>query len=418
MKPQFLSERKLLTIVFTLFILTSITQAQFSSVKDGNWRDASTWSTDPNATAYPDSTSSVSVSHNVVASSSGYYPAECYDLTIEVGGVIDAYTSEAVSGSLTIRNDLINNGTIRPGYNFWLEIGGNLYNNGIITKHYISQYQRLYIMGDIYNNGSFHFTHTTFSNMMFTPNKTEHLHYIKSMNDSTINLGEVRFVDSLGSLIVDSVAIIGGQINLAGSKIMLPSANPYPNNLVLVNAQIFAGKIEANNNTISTQSGAIAYLGNIYGPGKNTVFSNANLNGTFISGGNWTDNGSERMVIFKGETRFEGNFADWYNGNVWYNGDRGIFIDGTFINNGNIYDATTDKGLFLNQKDNSTFISNGTVNNKAISFTGTCNFSVSDSISATQFKATDSNAVVNITQGDIFFKKTVTVDFNGGTLNL
>ena len=408
------------TILILLLVLTTCsTFAQFSSVKDGDWRTASTWSTDPNATAIPDSNSTVFVRHYVVASSTGYYPAECYDLTIKVGGVIDAYTSAAVGGSLTIKNDLINNGTISPAYDFWLEVGGNLYNNGIITKHYISQYQRLYIMGDIYNNGSFHFTHTYFSKMDLAPNANPHLHYIKSQNDSTIFLGETMFMDSLGTMVIDSFAILNGTINLNKSKMILPTEVAYPNTLVLDNATIYGGIIEANRNTIST-NGTLAYLGYIYAQQTpNLIFINANLVGRFLSGGYEKDYYGNSLVIFQGETTFEGNFADWYSGSIWYNGDRGIFIDGTFTNNGTIYDATSDKGLFLNQKNNSTFISNGTLNNKAIIFSGTCNFSVSDSLSATQFKATDSNTVVNITQGDLIFKdRTVTVDFNGGILNL
>ena len=413
--------KKCTSYFLVLFLIITINEinAQFISVKDGNWRDPLTWSTDPDATAIPDSNSNVTISHYVIASSGTYVDAECLNLTINAGGVLDNYGSAVVSGSIRIKNDLINNGTISPGYDFWLEVGGNLFNNGIITKHYISQYQRLYIMGNIYNNGSFHFTHTSFSDMSWNPNKTEHSHHIRSLNDSTLYLGETRFLDDLGSLIVDSLAIISGQINLAGSKLILPSSNPYPNNLVLVNAQILSGKIEVNNNIISTQSGSIGYLGNYLGGAKNTIISNANLIGTFVSGGDPTDNGAENLVIFEGETTLEGNLVDWYSGNIWYNGDRGIFIDGTFTNNGNIYDATTDKGLFLNQKDNSTFISNGTLNNKAIIFSGTCNFSVSDSLTTTQFKATDSNTVVNITKGNLIFKdRTVTVDFNNGILNL
>ncbi|MBU0473570.1 MAG: T9SS type A sorting domain-containing protein [Bacteroidetes bacterium] len=413
--------KKYTSYFLVLFLIITINEinAQFISVKDGNWNDPLTWSADPNATAIPDSNSNVTISHYVIASSGTYVDAECLNLTISTGGVLDNYGSAVVSGSIRIKNDLINNGTISPSHDFWLEIGGDFYNNGTTKSHYISQYQRLYIMGDIINNGSFHFTHTSFSDMDWNPNKAEHSHHIRSLNDSTLYLGETRFLDDLGSLIVDSLAIVSGQINLAGSKLILPSSNPYPNNLVLVNAQILSGKIEVNNNIISTQSGSIGYLGNYLGGAKNTIISNANLIGTFVSGGDPTDNGGENLVIFEGETTFEGNLVDWYSGSIWYNGDRGIFIDGTFTNNGNIYDATTDNGLFLNQKDNSTFISNGKLNNKAIIFSGTCNFSVSDSISTTQFKATDSNTVVNITKGDLIFKdRTVTVDFNTGLLNL
>ncbi len=390
---------------------------EFVSVKNGDWTDPLTWSTDPAATAIPDSNSTVLIQHNVVARSTAYVQSECYDLTIAADGLLDNYSSAVVSGSLRIKNDLINNGTISPAYDFHMEIGGDFYNNGTVTKHYISQYQRLFIMGSIYNNGSFRFTHTSFCDAMWTPNTTAHSHFIKSLNDSTIYLGEASFIDSLGSLVVDSIAIVSGQLNLNKSKLVLPEASAHSNYIVFDGFTIYGGPVEANNNSIVTTTGW-GYLGNYYGATPDLVISNANLMGNFVSGGTSLATSPDSKVIFRGETVFQGKLADWYNSNTWYSGDRGIFIEGTFISNGEIYDATGNYGLVINQSDSSNFVSNNKLENKAFYFSGQCNFATADSLAAVSFKAADSSTVVTVTSGDIIFKNTVTVDFNGGALNL
>ncbi|PJA97191.1 MAG: hypothetical protein CO129_02500 [Ignavibacteriales bacterium CG_4_9_14_3_um_filter_34_10] len=413
--------KNLILIIFCLFIIQTQLISQFVSVKNGDWRDPLTWSTNPNATAIPDSNSSVTVNHYVIVSSTAYVYSECKDLTINEAGVIDNYSSAWVSGDLTVKNNLTNNGTINPAYDFWLYIGGDFYNNGVITKHYISSKQWLYLMGNIYNTGSFHFSNTTISKFLYKNSSVPHEHIIRSLNDSTIYLGDVSLQDSMGIILIDSLAMLNGKINLNGSRIVLPKNNIYPNELVFDGLTVYDGNIEANGNTIRTKPGTWGYLHYIYNLVNRTKVIDADLIGDFLIGGDGPLTSGGSNLYFVGENRFNGRMADWYSGNIWSMGDRMIIVDGTFENYGQIYDANapSGKGLYIQQNNNSIFTNYGEIKNKGLYFSGNCNFIPNDTLFVDEFKATDSNTVTTIS-GNLLFGKSAgtTVDFNGGRLVL
>lgn len=403
------------------FLMTANYYSQFISIKNGDWRDPLTWSSDPNSTAIPDSNSSVTVNHYVVVSSSPYQSCECKNLTISETGVIDNYTSSWVSGDLNVKNNLINNGTISPAYDFWLYVGGDFFNNGIITKHYISNKQYLYLMGNLYNNGSFRFSNTTISKYLYQNSSTPHEHTIKSLNDSTIYLGEVSVQDSMGIITIDSLAILSGTINLNGSKILLTTKNTYSNDLIFDKLTIYGGSIEANKNTLSTKPGTWGYLHYIYNIVKPTKIFNANFNGDFLIGGDGPNTSGGSNLYFIGETKFDGKMADWYSSNIWSMGDRMVILEGTFENFGQVYNATTGtgKGLFLKQNHNSLFVNKGRLENKGIYFSGSSTLIPNDTLFVDEFNATDSTTIANIS-GDLIFGNSAgtLINFNRGKLRL
>lgn len=412
---------KIIYLVMMSFLMTANYYAQFISVKNGDWQDPLTWSSDPNSTAVPDSNSSVIVNHYVVVSSSPNQSSECKDVTISETGTIDNYASSWVSGDLKVKSDLINNGTISPAYDFTLYVGGDFINHGIITKHYISSKQWLYLMGNLYNNGSFHFTNTTISKFIDKNSSITHEHYVRSLNDSTIYLGEVSLQDSLGIITIDSLAILNCTINLNGSKILLPTKTTHANDLFFDKLTVYGGSIEAEQNTLRTKPGTWGYLHYIYNIVKPTKIYNAVFNGDFLIGGDGPNTSGGSNLYFIGETKFEGRMADWYSSNIWSEGDRMVIIEGNFENLGQIYNYTTStgKGLFLKQSNNSLLINNGRIKNKGLYFSGSSTLIPSDTLFVDEFNATDSTAIANISGDLIFGNSTATlVNFNGGKLRL
>ncbi|GAB4126986.1 MAG: hypothetical protein Fur0015_00580 [Ignavibacteriales bacterium] len=412
------------TVFFIVLVfLCSHSFAQFSSVKDGEWQDAKTWSTDPNATAIPDSNSSVIVNHRVVAKSL-HAETECKNLTISQTGIIDNYMSTWVSGDLTVKNNLINNGKIDPAFDFTLYVGGDFINNGIITSHNISTKQQLYLFGkgSIYNNGSFHFTNTTISKYRWKISQTLHEHIIRAMNDSSICLGDVSLQDSMGVLIIDSITTINAKINLNGSKIVLPPSLLHPNQLILDNANVFAGNIEANGNKIKTKENSWAYLGYIFSDVKNMKIFNADLEGNFAIGSAGPFTSGANFVSFVGETTFNGKMIDWYSSNIWSAGDRMLQIEGSFENYGILdnWNISTGYSFYIKQMNESVFKNYGKIKTKGIYFEGECNFYPNDTLFVSQFKAVDSNTVVSIHNSDLVFgNNSITeIDFSNGKLIL
>jgi len=76
--------KKLMLSLVLIFVLFSNVNGQFTSVQSGKWWYPSTWSTDPNATAFPDSLDDVVVKHDINLDSGG----RCRNLTVDAGGRI------------------------------------------------------------------------------------------------------------------------------------------------------------------------------------------------------------------------------------------------------------------------------------------------------------------------------------------
>lgn len=193
--------KRLLFFLIAFTGCVGIAFAQFVSVKQGDWSDPKTWSTNPESAAIPDSTSDVIVQHYVVVYR--YWQGldqRCKNLTILADGRISSYSN---GEWLVVENNLINYGIIMPSYDFNLIVKGDLVNHGVVTNHYINSKTRLELHGNLINNGSFR----KVTDLIFQGNgNSEHVHKIKSMNDSTIYLGDARISDALGKVVVDSVA--------------------------------------------------------------------------------------------------------------------------------------------------------------------------------------------------------------------
>ncbi|MDA3862175.1 MAG: T9SS type A sorting domain-containing protein [Melioribacteraceae bacterium] len=408
--------KKLLAIILTLFIFTTISHGQFQSVKDGTWNDPLTWSTDPNATALPDSNSSVTISHRVTARSQfniNYYP-HCYDLTIDVNGVLTNYESAYTSGDIHVHNDFFNYGTFSPNYAMGLTIKGNFYNYGEFSRTASRGYLNIFSYGNIINYGSFRVgagsTSSYYYGIRF---KGDNPHHLQTYNDSTIYISGIIIEDSEGYIIVDSLASLSAYINLNKSKIVLPSEITYPNTLELVGGQIVGGEIIANENTIRTKS--VNTLGDIRGDANNLKIKDANLDGYYRTGG--THYGETSRVIFEGENILIGVIENIYSTSTLYSDMRGVYIEGNFTNNGSMQNNIGDE-LYINVLSGN-FINNGKIDASGMKFYGDCEFSSLDSVALGAFGAVDSNTTVTISSGDIIFKdRTVDVNFNGGKLIL
>jgi hypothetical protein len=387
-----------------------IAYPQFVSVKQGDWSDPKTWSTNPESTAIPDSTSDVIVQHYVIVHK--YYQGldqRCKSLTILADGRITSYSH---GEWLVVENNLINYGIIMPSYDFNLKVKGDMVNHGVVKNHYINSRTTLELHGNLINNGSFR----KVTDLIFKGNGTaEHVHTIKSMNDSTIYLGDARISDALGKVVVDSVARLSStSFDLYDGKLIIPAAGGqlYANNLY-----VRYGTLEANGNTIRSEFGALV-LGNNYQTRTNTFVSNAVFDCTVSVGG-----GSSKAdhVVLLGENTVRGLLVDWYEGNVWTAGDRGLRIAGKLTNEGKIRNATagTGQGLRIYMEDGSGFINkNDSLLIKAMEFDGHCKFTnLGDTLDVEQWIGTDTATVVELTHS-VWFDKTITIDLKGGKLIL
>ncbi len=372
--------KTIITFIMTLFVFTAISNAQFQSMQNGDWNDPQTWSTDPNATALPDSTTSVIISHSVLVQSQyniSYYP-HCYDLTIDSSGTLNNYEGGYTSGDLVVHNNLYNHGIISPSYEMRLTVKGNLYNYGSLLKQALNYgFLNIYIFGNLKNYGSFRASQTggTSSDTYGIRFKGNNPHHIQTYNDSAIYVAGITVEDTLGYIIVDSLASLSAIINLNGSKIVLPPENLYPNILEFDGAQIDGGKIEANQNMIRTKNNSLNYLGDYVHTRPSLILQDVStLEGRYLIGGiNYNPSyPNSNQVIIRGETNFSGVFTDWYTGGL-YSGDRYLFIEGDFTNNGNIHDANSGSGygLFVNISGN--LIHNGNLANKQTNINGNQN---------------------------------------------
>ncbi|MBN2766931.1 MAG: T9SS type A sorting domain-containing protein [Paludibacteraceae bacterium] len=409
MKTRFLLLSLLATFAGSVF-------AQFTSVKDGNWMDPLTWSTNPESTAVPDSMTSVVVAHHVIVTGTPYQNTHCYNLTVEPGALLNNNTSAWMGSALYVKNNLINKGTISPSHDgFYVTVNGDFVNHGTISKHYIADKFYLYLGGDLTNNGSFRaVTNTQFKGS----GGVAHLHKMKSLNDSTIFLGEVTVSDSLGILQVDTTVIINSpSFHLNRSRLVIPPDEGFEHRLIFDGGSILNGKIEANNNRIYTNGSTELGLGKTYNPDDHLYIRNAVLDGMFLVGG---DN-NVSYVVLQGNCTLEGRLRDWYSTSIWSAGDRGVRIDGSFTNNGDIISSLPDDnyGLWLYQTDGSSFVNKeDSLNIEGMKFSGQCDFSTQrDTLALKNWLGTNAITVLNL-HSSVCFRKTVTVDMNGGKLIL
>lgn len=404
-------------IMFSVTIILSQITAygQFSSVQSGSWNNPQTWSTNPNATARPDSNSTVTINHAV--SAGGYaLGSYCYDLIINPNGTLSAISTEGVY----IKNNLVVYGQIKPLANLQITVKGHLNNYGLI--HAGGEGQILFFLyGNITNYGSF----KNVTNTYFKGHNYLHEHRIRSFNDSTIRLGNVLVNDSLGTIHIDSIAYLGGNLDLNRSKLKL-TVWPYnwTTKLVLDAAQIGRGTIVGNNQVIASKTGSTGRLG-VFGtyPSHNTLFNSVNFNGNFLSIGNPFENQNVDMVTLE-NCSFTGTLADYFLGG-YYGSPKAIHINGLFTNNGTIKDTEpgidNSFGMHIRQNNGSTFINNGTISCRSVNFNGNCTFQTSSALAIKDFTASNENTIVTILSPQLFLGGSFvsgSVNFNGGTLQM
>lgn len=406
----------------TMMLLAAITllqmqvAGQFSSVQNGPWANAQTWSTDPNATAIPDSSSTVAINHTVSASGGGMYTVNhCYDLTINASGIL---TTGAIDG-VFIKNNLVNYGQIKPLATLHITLKGNLINfnqihadgNGEIVFN---------LYGNIVNYGSVKNITTTY----FKGYNYPHEHRIRSFNDSTIRLGNAQLHDSLGTIHIDSIAYLGGNLDLNRSKLKLTD---WPNNwitkMVLDNAHVGRGTIEGNDQIIASRPETFGRLG-IFGtyPSQNTKFLTVNFEGDFQTLGNPQESQNTDLVVLE-NCSLSGTLRDFFVGG-YYGSPKAIHIDGQFTNNGTITDTDpgidNTFGMHIKINDGSIIINNGTISCWSVNFRGNCSIQTATPLAIRDLKAYDANTYVNIVNPEFFLAGTISgsVNFNGGTLHM
>jgi len=372
----------------SLFVLTvvaltfSTITAQFTSVKDGEWRVASTWSTDPSVTALPDSNSSVIVNH-ILSTAGGDV---CRDLSI--------------------------NGKVWGGE--YLHIYGDLINKGELRDQpdHGSDYLTVTINGSIINDGLYIAGTTKFEGSAD--------HHLRTYNGNIIHSGFAQFKNSSSSVIIDSVAYISGNWMLGGSKLILPGGYATPDTLVLIDIDdyygglIDGGVIECNNNVIKGKGihGTIGFSGlDSFGKQHTTVKDAIlegyiNINGSFQDSTIWT-------------TSFSGNFVN--NGTIItapHNSGNyaNIFIENEFTNNGIVQSQST--GLDLRFVKNGSITNNGELVGNKMLFYGSHSFTNnSDSVSVIEIKGLDASSTVQVI-GNLIFNSDVNIDMLGGTMIL
>lgn len=404
-------------IFFLLLLFLSFSPllfSQFVTVKDGDWIDPKTWSTDPDASVIPGANDDVTVIHTVVIAST-YEEINCKNLTVTSSGIISNRTSDWVGSHLIVKGKFVNNGNIQPSFDkFFVTIDGDFVNNGVITKNYQADKFTLTLRSGLYNNGSFR----NVSNVLFEGFGSAHQHSIKSLNDSVIYFGELLVKDSLGTILVDSLArISAATFNLNQSKMIIPPSVFLENKLIFHGGSIQYGTIEANFNSIYTADNTWLTLGKTYYPETNIKIVNAKLPGNYLIAG---DN-NVSFVVLKGVNVLTGKMADAYTTSIWSAGDRGVKVEGVFTNEGRIYSShpSDDYGLWLRLTNESEFVNNqDSLEIHRLHFSGLSRFtSLRDTLSLRYIEGNDSltHAVL---KSNVFLKKTSTVDMKGGKLQL
>ena len=374
---------KFLFIVFTtLLMLLNIANAQFTSVKDGAWRVPSTWSTDPNATALPDSTSSVVVNH----------------LLSSVGG--------------DVCRDLTINGKVWSGE--YLQIFGNLVNKGELRDHpdHGSDYLTVSIYGSITNDGLYITGTTNFEGSGD--------HHLGTINNNTINFGYANCKNSSSTIVVDNVANISGNLLLHGSKLLLPGGHVTPDTLVLNNGLVDGGVIECNNNVIKGINGTIGWGGAVSFAPQHTFVIDAIFEGDINFNGSSIDS-TPGTTTFIGNIINNGTLANAPNNST-------VFVEGNITNNGRIESVGThpDHGIKLEFK-NGNLINNGVLKNRIIFYNSHTFTNNSDSIGVQAIGGFDSNTTVSVVGnlvfntkiiGDYVFNYDAYINMNGGKIIL
>ncbi len=373
--------RKIIIVLFSLFLFTTIT-AQFTSVQNGAFHIPGTWSTDPNATAIPDSNSSVIINHTIWGS------GECRDLTINENGKI--YSGEG----FTIYGNLNNIGEIRDDPNHG------------------SDYLTVTIYGNIINNGVYITGTTNF--------KGSEDHHLQSINGNTINFGSAFGRNSDATFIVDGVAYISGSLLLNGSKMILPGGSAVLDTLVLKDALIDGGVVECNNNVILGMgvNSTISFNG-IFDEQRQTFLKDVILDGYLNFNGSSSDS-TAGTITFLGNVINNGTIITKpHNSGNYAN----IFIEGEFTNNGIV--QSESRGLDLRFVKNGNITNNGELLDNKMIFYGSHTFvNNNDSIGVSEIKGLDSNSTVTIV-GDLISNHlfngsyyTVDINMNGGKIIL
>ena len=359
--------KKLIFALMFILACSFTANAQFQSVQSGKWYWASTWSTDPNATAIPHAGDDVTVKHDINIDGSG----ECNNLTVEAGG-------------------RIHNGT--------LNVNGNLVNSGVINGRDEWNGMRLNLKGDLQNYGIYD------SDTYFESSTTQ---YIAAPD--TLRLGKC-YVDNTSAIIVFTEPTI-----LADSWIFLKGAQMMINDtLKIINTSLDGGIINGGNNNTLLSIGSqnhIGWQGAVsFGP-QYTELKNLVLAGnTYIYGsgeiGNAYATGIGENVVNNGFLSYP-----WLNGG----GTSSIHILKDFVNNGRIADNQDKLYLIF---DSGNFTNNGRLENSSLIFRGTHTFTnTADSLWLNEIIGADSSTIINM-DGDFIFAETITIDLQGGVMNL
>jgi len=218
--------KKLLTILFSLFIFTTISNAQVTTVENGKWWYTSTWSTG----VVPDSTDNVIIKHDINIDCSGM----CNNLTIDAGA-------------------RIHNGTVT--------VYGNLQNAGTIDSYITS----LYIKGNLTNTGKYQTTYTYFTGTL----------------DQTIESSDTLFIDFAHDYNAQSKIILEGVAIFKNTNFLLHESElELKDSLILINSNFDGGKILGNGNVLLGVDGKIGWnAASSFGP-AHTELTNLNIEGS------------------------------------------------------------------------------------------------------------------------------------------
>ena len=349
-------------IVFVTLTFSTI-NAQFTSVQSGGkWWYPSTWSTDPNATAIPDSTDDVIVNHDINLDASG----RCKNLTINAAGRIH-------NGAVTVYGNLLNSGTI-DGITEWYGM-------------------KINIRGNISNSGLYAAT----TDFVGTRNQT-----IESSDTLHMDFAHDRNPDS--KIILEGVTIFNTtNLFLHGAELELKDS------LILVNTELDGGKIIGNNNVVFGVGGRIGWShAYSFGP-AHTELTNLYLDGSIGLYGS----GEDIWGLSLGEGVV--NNGSIYNTYQHAGGYASIYTNADFINNGTISDQ--QDGLYINVK-NGNITNNGEMRNRNITFINSHSFTNnSDTLSVLEIKGVDENSAVTINK-DLLFNVDAMINMNGGKMIL
>jgi photosystem II stability/assembly factor-like uncharacterized protein len=357
-------------LIFTFILLValySLNYAQYTTVQNGKWWYPSTWSTDPNASAIPDSTDNVIIKH---------------DINIDCGGKCKNLTVNA--------NGKLHNGTVK--------VYGSLTNNGIITGRGEWNGMKIFLNGNLTNSGYYN-ADTEFNGIA---DQTV-------VSTDTLSLG--RCYDNNAS----SKIIFENKIILTETWLLLKNSTlEFNDSLKIKNTILDGGIINGHNNVLFAIGhknsigwvGAVTFhpcyteLKNLKLGGANYLFGNGNIGGEYALG--IKENVENIGIILN---TFQTSPVPVV-----------IHILNDFVNNGTINEIQTGINFEIH---NSSFSNKGNLTASSVKFTGTCSFFSADSVAIGAFGASNSSTSVTIISKNLIFKdRSVIADFNGGMLNL